>query len=70
MSVRPRWRWRLVDGAGVEVERPASPVFLARFDAEQWLGEHWRGLAAQGVRSATVEHDGQPHGPAVELPTP
>lgn len=68
MSVRPRWRWRLVDAAGTEVARPTSPVFLARFDAEQWLGEHWRGLAVQEVRAVVLEHDGLPQGAPLDLP--
>ncbi|QCB93387.1 hypothetical protein [Cellulomonas shaoxiangyii] len=70
MNLRPRWCWALVDASGTAVDRPASPVFLARFEAEQWLGEHWRGLAAQGVRTASLEHDGMPQGAPVELPAP
>ena len=41
--MRPRWQWQLLDDTGVELDRPSSPVFTARFDAETWLGEHWRG---------------------------
>ncbi|QGQ19105.1 hypothetical protein GC089_07535 [Cellulomonas sp. JZ18] len=68
MTLRPRWRWRLRTEAGAEVDRPTSPVFLARFEAEQWLGEHWRGLAAQGVRSVVLEHDGDEAGAPLRLP--
>lgn len=68
MAVRPRWQWRLVDVDAQPVERPASPVFLARFDAEQWLGEHWRALHGQGVRRAVLQHDGADLPPGVDLP--
>ncbi|MBO3086937.1 hypothetical protein [Cellulomonas dongxiuzhuiae] len=68
MVVRPRWQWRLVAADGTDVERPGSPVFLARFEAEQWLGEHWRALARQGVRRAVLQNDGADLRPAVELP--
>ncbi|TQL03904.1 hypothetical protein [Cellulomonas sp. SLBN-39] len=64
---RPRWQWRLLDAAAVPVERPGSPVFLARFEAEQWLGEHWRALAGQGVRTAVLQHDGADTGPPLDL---
>lgn len=67
-GVRPRWQWRLVGVTGEPVDRPGSPVFLARFEAEQWLGEHWRALAGQGVRTAVLQHDGQDLPPVVELP--
>ena len=66
--VRPRWQWRLEDAGGLPVDRPGSPVFLARFEAEQWLGEHWRALAGQGVRRAVLQNDGTELSPAVELP--
>ncbi|WP_308439190.1 hypothetical protein [Cellulomonas chitinilytica] len=36
-----------------------SPVFTTQFDAEQWLGEHWRSLAQQGVHSVALVHDGE-----------
>ncbi len=68
MVVRPRWQWRLVDAAERTLDRPGSPVFLARFEAEQWLGEHWRSLAGQGVRRAVLQHDGQDQPPGVALP--
>jgi hypothetical protein len=67
--VRPRWQWLLLDDTGVELDRPSSPVFAARFDAETWLGEHWRGLSAQGARTARLLHEGEPVQPDVPLPT-
>lgn len=68
MVVRPRWQWRMVAADGTDVSRPGSPVFLARFDAEQWLGEHWRALVGQGVHRAVLQHDSQDLPPGIELP--
>ncbi|CAM5780071.1 hypothetical protein [Cellulomonas persica] len=67
MTLRPQWEWRL-EGADGPLERPVSPVFGNRYDAEQWLGEHWRVLAAQGVASAVLQHEGRTVGPAVVFP--
>ena len=69
-AVRPRWQWSLTAEDGTVLDRPGSPVFLARFEAEQWLGEHWRALAGQGVRRALLQHDGADVPPAVDLPAP
>lgn len=60
MVVRPQWEWRFDDAEGRAVDRPVSPVFTTQYDAEQWIGEHWRALAAQGVRTATLLHEGAP----------
>lgn len=51
---RAQWRWAFADRAGDPVERPVSPTFTSRFDAEAWLGEHWRGLAQDKVESAAL----------------
>ncbi|GEL93834.1 hypothetical protein [Cellulomonas composti] len=67
MTVRPQWEWRLDDERG-PVDRPVSPVFGNRYDAEQWLGEHWRTLAAQGVATANLLHEGAVAAPALPLP--
>lgn len=66
--MRPRWEWRLVDATGEVVDRPTSPVFEARYDAEEWLGDHWRALGAQNVRSALLLNEGQPVPPAIGIP--
>jgi len=66
--MRPRWQWRMSDESGVGLDRPASPVFEARYDAEEWLGEHWRSLASQGVRGAQLLQEGEPVGPSVAIP--
>lgn len=67
MTLRPQWEWRFESADG-PVERPVSPVFGNRYDAEQWLGEHWRGLAAQGVVTAQLRHQERPVSHPVELP--
>jgi hypothetical protein len=59
MVVRPQWEWRFDDASGSTLERPVSPVFTTQFDAEQWLGEHWRSLAEQGVHAVALVHDGE-----------
>ncbi|MBO0900094.1 hypothetical protein J1G43_08980 [Cellulomonas sp. zg-ZUI22] len=66
--VRARWQWRLEDAGGLTVDRPGSPVFLARFEAEQWLGEHWRALAGQGVRRVVLQLGEDDVPPVIELP--
>jgi hypothetical protein len=67
MSVRPRWVWRLVQEEG---SAPPEPVFTSRFDAEQWLGERWRDLAAQGVVQVTLLHEGEPVAAPIDLSVP
>lgn len=51
---RPEWRWAFADAAGTVLERPVSPAFTARFDAEEWLGDSWRDLAGRGVATAAL----------------
>lgn len=61
------WWWRLYDGSGGEVdvsEEYAGQRFASQGDAESWVGECWRELAEQGVRSVTLfEHERQVYGP-------
>lgn len=68
MIVRPRWQWRLLGADGADVDRPGSPVFLTRFDAEQWLGEHWRVLPGQGVHRVVLQNEEGDVPPVVDLP--
>lgn len=62
-----RWTWKLVDadGAGLDVVMTASGSgsrdFASQSDAETWLGEAWRELAAQGVAAASLTVDGRVH---------
>ncbi len=67
MSLRPQWEWRFVGDAG-PLGRPVSPVFGNRYDAEEWLGEHWRSLVSQGVTGAALHHQDRPVGPTIALP--
>lgn len=67
--IRPQWVWELHDPSGAALGEPVSPVFTNRFDAEQWLGERWRDLAAAGVDSAHLLHNGLQAAPAVRLST-
>ena len=68
MVLRPQWEWRF-DGADAEaVSNPVSPVFTTQYDAEQWLGEHWRTLAAQGVNAVRLLHEGAQATPTLALP--
>lgn len=69
MTTGPAWDWELADRAGEPVERPTSPAFGNRFDAEGWLGEHWRQLADQGVATVRLRNLGQPAAAAIPLRT-
>lgn len=64
---RPVWTWQMLGAGDVELDRPLSPTFTNRFDAEAWLGEHWRTLAADGVTSARLLHRGEPVAAAIPL---
>ena len=55
---RPQWGWAFLDDDGSELDRPLSPAFTSRFDAESWLGEHWRRLVDEEVRAARLQHQG------------
>ncbi|WP_268531659.1 hypothetical protein ACT17Q_06955 [Cellulomonas sp. CW35] len=66
-TLRPQWEWQLSGSSG-PLDRPVSPVFGNRYDAEQWLGEHWRTLAGQGVTVASLRQEDRPVGPPIPLP--
>jgi hypothetical protein len=66
--MRPQWEWRLEDESGHGLERPASPAFDARYDAEEWLGDHWRALSDRGVRSAVLLNQGAPVAAPLAIP--
>ncbi|MBO0610857.1 hypothetical protein [Myceligenerans salitolerans] len=68
--IRPRWEWALHDDEGELLPEPVTPVFTSRFDAEQWLGEHWRSLAGAGVSAARLHHAGEPVGSRVDFLLP
>ncbi len=67
MTTRPAWDWDLLDAQDRVLDRPVSPAFTSRFDAEAWLGETWRQLAAQGVAAARLAHHGEPAAPLLPL---
>jgi len=68
--IRAQWEWALDDAEGRPLDRPISPVFGNQFDAEQWLGEHWRELVRQDVAVARLMHDGTQAAAPVALQTP
>lgn len=51
---RALWSWELLGADDGVLDRPVSPVFTSRFDAESWLGETWRTLAREGVASVRL----------------
>ncbi|WP_225754626.1 hypothetical protein [Actinotalea sp. Marseille-Q4924] len=63
----PQWTWQFLAVDEQAVDRPVSPAFTSRFDAEAWLGEQWRSLAGEGVASARLLHQGAVVAPAVPL---
>nr|WP_297422181.1 hypothetical protein [uncultured Actinotalea sp.] len=63
----PQWTWQFLATDEAALDRPVSPAFTSRFDAEAWLGEHWRSLAADGVGAARLLHQGGAVAPPVPL---
>ncbi len=66
--IRPQWEWAFDDGDGVALDRPVSPAFANQYDAEEWIGEVWRDLAGQGVRSARLLNGGLQAAPGLDVP--
>lgn len=48
------WTWRLEAEDGSVLDTVASPAQANQSDAESWLGEQWRELAAAGVARVTL----------------
>ncbi len=67
---RAAWTWELLGPDDVVLERPVSPVFTSRFDAEAWLGERWRALARDGVSAARLLLRGAEVAPPLPLRAP
>jgi hypothetical protein len=42
------WAWRYEDALGEGVDGP-NEAFTSQSDAESWIGQSWRDLAARGV---------------------
>ncbi|PFG43513.1 hypothetical protein ATJ88_2210 [Isoptericola jiangsuensis] len=68
--IRPRWEWALETDEGVRLDASLSPVFTTQFDAEQWLGEHWRSLRAAGAAQARLLGEGQQVTPTIVFRAP
>jgi hypothetical protein len=52
------WVWRLEAADGAQLTAPNSPLHASQSDAESWLGETWRDLAAKGVSQVSLYEDG------------
>ncbi len=53
------WTWRLETADGTALAEPPSPAHATQSDAESWLGETWRELAASGVGQVSLLRDGE-----------
>lgn len=67
---RVQWEWRFLDADDAGLDRPLSPTFPSRYDAEAWLGETWRRLAEQGVASVVLLQGATPAAPPLPLRSP
>jgi len=52
------WTWRYERSDGTTVDGPPPERFTSQSDAETWLGQTWRELAAQGVEQVSLLDDG------------
>ncbi|GAB3985126.1 hypothetical protein V1634_10155 [Plantactinospora veratri] len=50
------WSWRYEGADGDPVNGPAE-AFSSQADAESWIGQTWRELAASGVASVLLVED-------------
>jgi len=50
------WTWRYEDAQGGIVEGPTE-AFASQSDAESWVGQSWRELAARGVAQVALYED-------------
>jgi hypothetical protein len=58
------WQWRYESADGSTLDEPVSPPHANQSDAESWLGEQWRELAASGVVQVSLfEGDRKVYGP-------
>ncbi len=55
------WSFQKADGSPAQPSAANSPdgTFPSQSDAESWVGEVWRDLAADGVDAVTLEEDGK-----------
>ena len=59
MSDMWSWQFEDVDGSPLTPERAPSNGFPTQSDAENWLGEEWRGLLGAGVEAVHLKENGQ-----------
>ncbi|HEY8533419.1 MAG TPA: hypothetical protein VIL44_06035 [Micromonospora sp.] len=52
------WSWRYEGPDGQPVDGPTE-TFASQADAETWIGQTWRQLAAAGVTSVVLLEDGR-----------
>jgi hypothetical protein len=50
------WSWRYEGAQGQPVTGPTE-TFSSQSDAESWIGQSWRELAAAGVTAVTLVED-------------
>ena len=50
------WTWRYEDARGQAVDGPHE-AFSSQSDAESWIGQAWRELAAAGITQVTLVED-------------
>jgi len=50
------WSWRYEDVDGQPVTGPAE-TFSSQADAESWIGQEWRQLAAAGITQVSLVED-------------
>ncbi|ROT31348.1 hypothetical protein [Micromonospora sp. HM5-17] len=50
------WSWRYENAEGAAVSGPAE-AFSSQADAESWIGQKWRELAAAGVATVLLVED-------------
>ena len=50
------WMWQYQDAEGQPVAGPTE-TFSSQADAESWVGQAWRDLAASGVAQVTLVED-------------
>ncbi len=53
------WEWSFEKSGGTTVTEPVSPAFTTQFDAENWLGAHWRNLVRDQIVNAKLMHGGE-----------
>jgi hypothetical protein len=61
------WSWRYEGVDGESVTGPAE-TFSSQADAESWIGQAWRELAAAGVTQVVLVEDGRVDYPMSLLP--